>query len=144
MRRRRMIMPPADAVNDNPMWTHEEVEAHLRKQQSGVKLHDINSPGDEMEDPLLMFGRKIKGAWKKVAKGKEKERGPTIDATQASVILAGERRIVLATIEPNESEDGREEGRVWEEEISDRFTMTETVRNSIASDGNEKYPSSKS
>lgn len=98
----------------------------------------IQSPADELDDPLVTFGRKIKGAWKKVAKGKEKERAQT---TPTPAMVAGERRIVLATIEPNEGEEGREEGRVWEEEVDDKF-VNETLRASYSDGDKQSYSNS--
>jgi len=121
MRRRRGIpdpQPPLPEPQDHrDSWTHQELESQLRDQ--------VSTPPHDIEDPFYLLGKKIKGAWRRVNSKKNTE---PLDSER-------DRRIILATIEPNESEAG-EEGRVWEEEIGAEFPrglgQTDTIMESEA------------
>ncbi|KAJ7593123.1 hypothetical protein C8J56DRAFT_491606 [Mycena floridula] len=129
MRRRRGIPEPQPPLPEPPedhrdSWTHQELESQLRVQHS--------TPTHEIDDPFSLIGKKIKGAWRRVNSKKVAEDSARTGSP------CGERRIILATIEPNESEAG-EEGRVWEEEVGADFPrglgQTDTIMESEA----EKY-----
>ncbi|KAJ7073949.1 hypothetical protein C8F01DRAFT_1098774 [Mycena amicta] len=127
MRRRRAGTPGFDMNGDPlpptpPMWTDEEVERHTERILAERSEHA--SSRDHSDDPLLILGKKMKSAWRKM----NNKKPPPTDPDPAPVVVA--ERVVLAPL-PADNSQPHEEGGVWEEEVSDRFPLnvsqTDTV-----------------
>ncbi|TFK36347.1 hypothetical protein BDQ12DRAFT_686771 [Crucibulum laeve] len=155
-RRRGMYEAEPVPVQQNPMWTEEELEQQRLKQD---KMNE-KKEGD-VEDPFVALGRMMKGAgktlWRRMsqkelsktrAMEEEKEKNSDESGERHSSLEDSEgpkqekplstakdpSRTVLAPLFSNGEETEHkveEEGRVWEEEIDDRFPLnigqTETI-----------------
>ncbi|EEB99345.1 hypothetical protein MPER_00992 [Moniliophthora perniciosa FA553] len=60
------------------MWTEDELDAHANRIAAAEARHRamnsdeyLDEDAEEMDDPFLALGRIVKGAWKKMSKGKK-------------------------------------------------------------------------
>ncbi|KAI3603428.1 hypothetical protein WG66_014323 [Moniliophthora roreri] len=65
-------------VGGGAMWTEDEMDAHANRIAAAEARHRamnsneyLDEDGEEMEDPFVALGRMVKGAWKKMSKGKK-------------------------------------------------------------------------
>ncbi|KAJ7481090.1 hypothetical protein B0H11DRAFT_2024149 [Mycena galericulata] len=147
MRRRRAGLPGYDMNGDPlppppPMWSDEEIELQTQHMLTERGLRQVGTPRErDMDDPLLTFGKMVKGAgkqlWRKVNNSKKvievDDKGLEVNGSVRTVVggVVVAERLVLAPKSKENSSSPEEEGGVWEEEVGDGFPLnvgqTETI-----------------